>query len=298
MIDPGRVVGSILSGLALAAAMDFRLSLESGVPVSTTDQTAKTTLYLTPYCGNRIGLYNGSKWVLRETAELSISLAGLTSGLVYDVFVYDNAGTPTLELLAWTNATTRATALTRQNGILVKSGAATRRYAGSIVMSATGQSQIKFGGSAAGGSEAYIGIWNFYNQKDLKPFVRDTTDNWTYGTGTWRNSNNSAGMRVSMVRGFDEDWVRASFSEHMTNGAGSAGHVGVGLDGTTNIGSANEGVPNTSGAQATFANLLPGLGFHYLQALEFVAGSGNVTFYGDNGNQQNFGNGFGVDLKW
>jgi hypothetical protein len=36
---------------------DFRLTLESGVPVSSTDQTAKTTLYATPYLGNRIALF-------------------------------------------------------------------------------------------------------------------------------------------------------------------------------------------------------------------------------------------------
>ena len=40
---------------------DFRLTLESGVPVSTSDQIAKTTIYLTSYKGNTINFYDGRR---------------------------------------------------------------------------------------------------------------------------------------------------------------------------------------------------------------------------------------------
>jgi hypothetical protein len=59
---------------------DFRLTLESGVPVSTTDQTAKTVIYFTPAGkGNRISLYSGA-WVKRNSAELSIKLTDVQNG--------------------------------------------------------------------------------------------------------------------------------------------------------------------------------------------------------------------------
>ncbi len=44
----------------------------------------------------------------------------------------DSSGTPTLEALVWTNDTTRATALVRQDGVWSKTGALTRRYLGTV----------------------------------------------------------------------------------------------------------------------------------------------------------------------
>ncbi len=45
-----------------AGLCEGRLTLTSGSPVVSGDQTAKTTVYFTPYKGNRISLYNGSGW--------------------------------------------------------------------------------------------------------------------------------------------------------------------------------------------------------------------------------------------
>src|SRR6185436_20201338 len=115
-----------------------RLTLTTGVPVTTSDVTAAPTLYFTPYMGSRVGTYSGSAWSVSTFTEKSITLASLTASLPYDVFIVDS--TLALELLAWTNTTTRATALTLQDGIEVKSGATTRRYLGTICITAsTGQ---------------------------------------------------------------------------------------------------------------------------------------------------------------
>lgn len=115
---------------------DFRLTLTTGVPVTTTNVTGATTVFCCPYKGNRISLYDGTNWNVRTTAQFSLALGTLTGALPYDVFCFDNAGTPTLEFLAWTNTTTRATALVYQDGILSKSGAVTRRYLGTFYTSA------------------------------------------------------------------------------------------------------------------------------------------------------------------
>lgn len=87
----------------------FRLTLVTNDPIPTANQTAKTTLYWTPYKHNKIGLYTGSEWVIRSTAEISIAVGTLINEMSYDVFVYDNAGAPTLELLEWANDTVTMT---------------------------------------------------------------------------------------------------------------------------------------------------------------------------------------------
>ena len=123
------------------AVNDFRLTLTSGVPVTTTDVVGATTIYCTPFSGNSIALYSGSVWNTRISAEFSLALGTLTSGRPYDVFCYDNAGVPTLEFLAWTSTTARATAIVYQDGVLVKSGATTRRYMGTFQTTSTTQTE-------------------------------------------------------------------------------------------------------------------------------------------------------------
>lgn len=82
-----------------------RLTLESAVAISTTDQTAKSTLYLTPFRGNRIGLKSGSSWDLYTFSEVSLSLSGYIKGVLYDIFAYASGGVPVLESLAWKKVT-------------------------------------------------------------------------------------------------------------------------------------------------------------------------------------------------
>ena len=80
----------------MSSTCEGRLTLESGVAVSTTNQTAKTTVYFTPYIGTNISLYDGSDWDIFTFGELSLSISGYTADTNYDIFVYDNSGTLTL----------------------------------------------------------------------------------------------------------------------------------------------------------------------------------------------------------
>ena len=149
-----------------------RLTLETGVPVSSSDQTAKSTLYYTPYSGNRIDLWDGSVWRPFLFTETSLSLT-LTSGKNYDVFGYINTGTDTLNLelsTAWTTDTARATALTTQDGILVKSGAGTRRYLGTLRATGTNTTED---------SLRQRFVWNYYNQVPRAVYINNTGSSWT-----------------------------------------------------------------------------------------------------------------------
>src|SRR5580765_466510 len=85
-----------------------RLTLETGVPVSSTDQVAKGTLYYTPYLHNGVRIWDGTRWNLATFSQLSLALT-VTSGKNYDVFLVSNSS---LELsAAWTTDTARADAL-------------------------------------------------------------------------------------------------------------------------------------------------------------------------------------------
>src|SRR3990167_10006980 len=125
------------------AKCEGRLTLTSGIPITTADVTAAGTLYFTPHGGDKIGLFDGTRWKIYSFTEISLALT-LTSGNNYDVWLYDNAGTLTLETLIWTNDTTRATALVTQNGVLSKTGVLTRRYVGSFYCTATDQTEHSY----------------------------------------------------------------------------------------------------------------------------------------------------------
>jgi hypothetical protein len=128
--------------LGIAAVAQGRLTLETGVPVSTTDQTAKTTLYYTPYTGDYVALYDTglTRWDLYQFTERSLSLSGLAANTNYDLFLWNNSGTLTLEAVAWSNSgagtSTRASSISQLEGIWVKNSDK-RRYLGTIRTTAT-----------------------------------------------------------------------------------------------------------------------------------------------------------------
>lgn len=197
---------------------DGRLTLESGVPLSASDQTAKTTVYYTPSIGDQLALYDGvSAWSILTFTELSIAVPA-TTDTVYDVFVYNNTGTPTLELTAWTNTTTRATALVRQNGVLVKSGATTRRYLGSF--STTGSS-----GQTEDSAQKRL-VWNYYNRRRRFLYKTDGTSHG-YNNGTIRAWNNDAAQFIQFVTG---EICLFQGHLHLSLGANSFGDIAWGVD--------------------------------------------------------------------
>ena len=247
-----------------------RLTLESGVPVSTTDQSAKTTIYYTPYVGTSIGLYASSGWVLRTFAETSLSVATCTASKPYDVFAYDNAGTVALEMLVWTDATTRATALTTQNGVRVKNGDATRRYVGSFYCNASG-------GQTDDTAELRT-VYSHDHQVTRVLSRVDTTASWS-GTGasTWASARASAANRVAVMVG----WIggdlsltaRATFA---TNGSTATVKAGIGEDVTnaalaagvlTLAGGAVGAAPNAHNSHAITRT--PAVGYHVYHWIEW-----------------------------
>lgn len=260
---------------------EFRLTLTTAVPVTTGDVTAATTLFAAPYKGNRIALYDGSNyWNTRTSVEFSIAVPATTNTL-YDVFCYDNSGTPTLELTAWTNDTTRATALTTQNGVLVKTGATTRRYLGSFrTTGSSGQTEDSL-------AKRYV--WNYYNRV-LRPMkVVEATNTWTYSTTAYRQANASTANQLDYVQGVSEDAVTAEVIGVVISSTATfrAGNVGIGVDSTTANSALirNQASVNNTFAGSTSARYkgFPGVGRHTLVWLEQGGDTDTQTWYGDNG---------------
>ncbi len=256
-----------------------RLTLTTGTPVTTSDVTAASTLYYTPYTDNRISLYDGFGWWTYTFAEASLALSGLTSGRPYDVFAYSNAGVVTLELTAWTNDTTRATALVYQDGVLVRSGATTRRYLGTIYTASATTTED---------SKAKRWVWNYYNRVNRVMEVKELTDSWNYSTSTYRQANGSTANQLDYVQGVAEDAIEAVAVGVVFNSTATlrSASVAIGVDSTTTpSGIQGQSVFSSAVNAGCFASYRgnTSAGRHYLAWLERAAGSDTQTWYGDNG---------------
>ncbi len=249
-----------------------RLTLETGVAVSTSAQTDKTTLYFTPFRGNRISLYDGSAWADYTFSELSLSISAFTASKPYDIFIYNNAGTLTLEGLVWTNDTTRATALVLRDGIYCKTGALTRRYLGTIYMDAASKCQDK---------ESHRYVWNYYNRIPRKLKVSESTISWNYTTATWRSANNSTSNRVNLITGVAENPVNLRVMVSTTQTSAAYRAAGIGLDKTNGNDADLAYFNNGAGSGAISASYyaIPTVGFHYFQWTEQAEAVGTCTWY-------------------
>lgn len=278
----GTVPVSNGSALAYGSAGDpypahGRLTLTTAVPITVSDVTAATTLYYALYKGNQIALYNGSTgWTSVTFAELSIAVPATTNQM-YDVFIYNNAGTATLELTAWTNDTTRATALTTQNGVLVKTGATTRRYVGSFrTTGVSGQTED---------SAAKRYVWNYYHRVARRLEVIEATTSWAYTTNTWRQARATATNQVDAVIGVAEVWIDLTVSASFANAGAVNCAVAIGLDSTT-APAGNQvitvgigGVGSGAGASNARYVAYPSVGRHYFAWLENSTAVGATTWY-------------------
>jgi len=252
-------------------ASDGRLTLEAGVPISNTDQTAKTTIYFTQYQGNCISLYTGSAWMCHSFSELSLALGTLAADSNYDVFIYSNAGTLTLEFsAAWASAVARTDALALQDGIYVKSGATARRYLGTFRTTSTTTTED---------SLIKRFVWNNANRVSRDMYKADATIHDYNGEA--RQWNNSATNQVAFVSGLAEEMSHVSIQ----NAGGSPTGVflvsGLGLDSTTTIYRNsrqytwhNLGVGSVAAEQCNSVGIAPQIGYHFIAALESSLTSG------------------------
>ncbi len=264
-----------------------RLTLTSGTPVTSSDVTSAGTIYFTPYKGNKVALYDGSQWILFSFAERSLALS-VAVDTNYDVFLYNNAGTLTLELSGWSNSAagtsvrfasgTYASNLPTQDGVYVKSTNgtaidATRRYVGTIRGS---------GSNVTEDSLLKRFVFNAEN-KVMRALEFVDTGNHSYNLGAYRYWNNSSNSSIQLVCGDSYTVVNTSFSFQMDY-ASTSQLVTVALDGNGTtpyiaLSSCQAGA-NTAYYAFSGASLpvRPGIGYHLIGLIESSSG-GNPVFY-------------------
>lgn len=284
------VTGAFYASVANANADASRINLTGNVTQALVPSgISQTSINFSPYLGNMIGLYNGSTaWTLLTFSEINLALGTLTNALCYDVFAFNNSGVVAIELLAWTSATARATALVLQDGIYCKTGDTTRRYIGTIYTNATTTTIDDGGGlaSAVGGKRF---VYNAYNRKQRYGRVKDTTASWSYSTATWRQANGAAGNMCELVQGLSEDVIDAFLQGQASGGSASAeSSVSIGID-LTNVPDGLSTIAlNTvvAGSVTVIADLpskliryLP-VGYHFVSWLERGNGTTTATYYG------------------
>lgn len=269
-----------------------RLTLTTGLAVTTADVTGATNVFFTPYaaspfCGN-IGLYDGTtNWTVLPFTELTLALGTVTSALPYDVFAFNNAGVVALEKVAWASAAAIFSSgtyqVTRpvQNGIYVKSTNgtvvdATRRYLGTFYTTSTTQTEDSF---------AQRLLYNYYNRVP-RGMWKGNTGNYAYTTATWRESAGGTTNELHFVIGVSEQAV-ALHALSLASNATSNINCGcaIGLDVTTTPTPANQEVGFVAVAAAmslsipSRADVFPAVGYHYAARLEYSVAGGTTTWY-------------------
>lgn len=259
-----------------------RLTLTSGVPFTADDVTAATTVYFSPFLGNKISLYNGSRWVLYSFRETSVAVPS-TTNKSFDIYGYANSGALALETVNWTNNTTRATAVTTVDGVHVKSGDATRRYLG------TGRTTASTGEA----EDSYLRrfLWNYCNRRKRIVMVKEAENPgnyWGYQSATWRRANGNTANRIELVAGLEESFLNLTVHGSVDGGGdtNAQAHVAISEDSTSTPHSRTLGrlIFQNSGATILTGigslRTYPSEGYHYYQWLERTGAAASCTIYG------------------
>lgn len=286
-----------------------RLTLQSATPVMTSTQSAQTTVYYAPYNGSYVQIWNGTyagfyqfTSSASDTVGLSLALgSNWAANAAFDVFVTLNSGSAALCTVAWTNTTTRATALAIYNGLQTNSAQVTCRNSNSTTLTvaanqgtylgsfytngSTGTVDYIFGGSASGGTAASFGIYNYYNRVDVATNVIDSGSTYTYTTATVRQARASAGNQVKFIIGVVEGGILASVTAGVqtTANAGAIPQWGVGCNSTSAFTGQPAQATTTNAVVAAFAGTAtafcaPSLGVYTVSSNENGDGTHANTF--------------------
>jgi hypothetical protein len=272
-----------------------RLTLQSGEPYMAVTRSAKTTIYLTPYKGSLLPVWNGTTVVPTAFTELSVATtdttknpAAIGASKVNDWFYWDDSGT--LRLVHgpdWASDTARSagTALVTVNGFLMNAVAITNAcaiqrcmYVGTTRSNASSQLDWIVGGAASGGTAGFLGVWNNYHRKLFASQVTDNGAGYSY-TGGLRQSRGSAGNQVTIVVGLQEDAISATYGMQISQGAiNTNARIGIGYDTTSVLSSptqyfyAESSNGPVNGRSSQYATM-PAIGVHVIAAMESSSGN-------------------------
>lgn len=287
-----------------------------GNPFVTTDVVSATTLYYEGIGGPTVPIYNGGQFVptVVTEAQMTLILSGTanTANNIYDVCIYNNAGTPAIGTLpAWSNAGlgtgARSTAVSFLQGVLVNGATATVTnnnvgvsvaqnlctvVATIMIDGVNGQVTLQ---RTAGQSRRWA-VSNIYNQKDIQVRVTDATATWNYGVaGTVRPSNGATANSARIVSAWasqpigittlQKGLLNTAYNSSVENNSGACWNVTSAFTGS--VGSNQSSVAagptgiTVGGSMAGQASIPPFIGAGLATMCEAVPDLGSFnTFFG------------------
>lgn len=286
-----------------------RISLTSSVPITESDVTGATNVFLVPYESNWGSWYNGTTWQSYQyqgQPSMSLQSSVHTSCSAYDVYDFLVNGKPLIgTATAWTSTTTRSSLadITLFQGVYVNQSAMSVNTGSAIYTVPALTARLRGGFrtiSIAGQTEDSLlnrYVWDMYRPV-WRPMKRvDTTTSWTLNSSSFRQANGSTANQVNWFQGVAGRPVNLRVQTEFisTSAAIQEAGSGIGIDSTTfNSASitSNQASDTTYNQFGTYMDSeyagYPGIGYHQGVWLEY----GTVaTFYGNNGASQTKQNG-------
>jgi hypothetical protein len=277
---PGQIqIAASGSGSAtLQSRQDGRLYLVTGQPYA--DAGASSTLYFGPdySIGNLETYWDGAAEQTTTLSEISLPLSGLTTGVIYDIYVNYSSGFA-LSTVAWSGNTppTRDT----QDGRLVKHSNPDFLLVGAI-KAASATTTID--------DSASRWVSNLQNAAPRSLTCADSNNTWAQGMTalTSADGDTTDGIgRVSFVQVVARQPVKFGNFQTADNNVVNGGfQIAIGFDSTSVASAEAQGTSTTSNATQSLsveytAPISTTLGYHYLQRLEGNPTSvSTATFFG------------------
>lgn len=296
------------AGSSPIQAPQGRLTLVSATPVIVSDQTAKSTIYYTPYVGNQAPI-NGTMTSFSEVS-LALDATNTVAGNLYDIFVVSDggtvricygpawstapsgtpafggargtgAGTTELQLVngIWTNKNSISNCRYGSASVVTTVAANAGTLAGCFLATANGQTGMQIGLAAGtGGGNPTMALGNAYNRVKFMPHSQETTGTWSYNSATYRAVNASTSNRINWVDCLQQEPVEGMNASLANAGSGTAAYkAGMDLDSSSNAPQIVAYSAQTSFGSNHITDSWPAqLGLHYIQAVEDTDG-GTLT---------------------
>lgn len=210
--------GSSATDLAAAGVVFARLTAQSGVPIPSTDQTDVQNIYLTPYRGNIVELWDdiNLEWVPVLFSEITIPVPNHTNRC-FDIFAYLNAGVVAIETVDW-NAPSTGVITAATNATPISITSAGHGLSDDMLVTITG----------ATGNTAANGTWRI-DVIDVNTFTLKNLDNTNSsgngvfsGTANWERADQNT-SRATAITLEDGRYVKSGDKTRLLLGTGRTG---------------------------------------------------------------------------
>jgi hypothetical protein len=316
----------IVSNAALPSIMNVRMSLSVDSPTPTTSLTGTNanTLYIHPFKGDTVTLYDTalSAWkAYTFNSKIGISLANTDfcdiANTCYDIYLGIKNGAFEVSSRSWTdqnlgsNNFTAATETSYMDGVELHPTDKNKRLIGCIRTTTAGRSEYNFGTTAAigvSGTHPKFYVWNMYNRQPVSFSIIDNRGADQGWTTTTLGQNAGLGGPFERFGGTSDNKVSFIARESIIVNFSSIYYVGIvgspqpyyltyslNLETPTvsQILSNSPGVPifqETAGStmsQSANFRILPG--YNYIQLVSMTSSDQNVRYWTWGGNRNSYG---------